>query len=51
MSDFFMLNFWLAADQVRAETTGRAVDHNGFEVRNLREFIQKQLTEGLRELR
>ena len=44
-----MLNFfsWLP-DQVLAGTTGRAIDHIGFEVKNLPEFIQRLEAEGIK---
>jgi len=45
----YMLNFfsWLPA-QVLVGTTGRAIDHIGFEVRNLPEFITKLEAKGIK---
>jgi hypothetical protein len=44
-----MLNFfsWLPA-QVLVGTTGRAIDHIGFEVRGLPEFIQRLEAKGIK---
>ena len=44
----YMLNFfsWLPAEQV-VGTSGRAIEHIGFEVRNLPEFIQQLKSKGI----
>jgi len=45
----YMLNFfsWLPAQQV-VGTKGRAIDHVGFEVKNLPEFLQKLQAKGIK---
>jgi len=45
----YMLNFfsWLP-DQALVGTPGRAIDHVGFEVRNLPEFVQKLKAKGMK---